>query len=475
MKVSDCASTRKTTKLFDYSESELNTVVWTHKCCICNEKIALEQRHQVDDGSRYTSTLNLHKHLRPLVKRLSPSTQEYIIKRYSGPKRKLLEQAAEDLEIRGVEVEDSRVKMFLKADKYHDSTKFGAPRCIQYRSKRYCLRLATYLHPIEQMVYKYLDMSLTPMAAKSRNLIQRGQDLRAKWEMFNNPIAILLDHSTFDAHCGVELLKLEHEFYTSCIRVTDGKRELKKLLAWQLVNKGATKNSTMYETYGTRMSGDQNTGLGNTLINYAMLKSFADKHLRSATFYVDGDDSVIMCEREDMVALEIIAKYFSQFGMKTKVEVAHEFEKVEFCQTRPCFDGTNWRMVRNPNRLLSRLPWIVYNLHPNCHDRYLKSVGMCEMALGIGLPIGQYIGDKLRVRSRKRYMITDLHYVAIRENVKPTKVKLVQPTIEARESYARAWDISVPDQLRIERCFIRPPTLPGEALQFEDTPYLHHQ
>lgn len=474
MKTCECESTRRTTKLFNYSVPELNdSFVWTHKDCVCNEAVALSQRHQVNDGSAYTSKQDLWKYLRPLTRLLTPSSEEYIINRYSGAKKTLMLQAQEDLLYNPICPEDGKVKMFLKADKSHE-LKYPAPRCIQYRDKRYCLRLATYLHPIEEMLYTRNDCTHTPIFAKSRNLTQRGQDLRAKWEHFDDPVALLLDHSKFDAHCNEHLLALEHKFYAKCITNANGKRELKKLLKWQMLNKGTTKNGTKYITKATRMSGDQNTGCGNSIINYAMLKAFSDKYQLKAAFYVDGDDSVLVCDRR--MTGRVSMEYFKQYGMVTVMDQASEFSKVEFCQTRPVFDGASWRMVRNPVRLLARLPWIVYNLPENCWERYLKSVGMCEMALGVGLPIGQYIGETLSKLSKKKYMITDLHYVAKREYSRPGSAKVVTPTAEARASYEEAWGLDLTTQLQYEQATLQPPELGMDCLaDYDEEPFLHMQ
>lgn len=192
-----CASKRQTTKLFDYSPPLIESIVWTHKCCICNEVVALRQRHQVDDGSRYTSTLNLKELLAERVCRLYTVSEDVIISRASGGKRRLLEEAKASLELYPLEQKDGRVRMFLKDDKSHELT-YTCPRCIQYRSKRYCLPLATYLHPLEHYIYSWKDSSDTPIFAKARNMQQRGSDIFAKFSMFNNPVAISLDHSKFD-------------------------------------------------------------------------------------------------------------------------------------------------------------------------------------------------------------------------------------------------------------------------------------
>lgn len=431
--------------------------------------VALKQRHQLDTGLKYVSKLDLAKHLKPFVKTLVPCSEDTVINHSAGNKRKLLLSAKQSLEAYPIQPEDGEVKMFLKADKAHMFTDslpdYGAPRCIQYRNKRYCLRLATYLHPVERHVYQELDRSGTPIFAKGRNLTQRGQDLWAKFQHFRNPTIICMDHSKFDAHFGVELLRLEHKFYKSMFRSSD-REELSKLLAMQINNKGVTKHGTRYRTRGTRMSGDQNTGLGNSVGNYAMLKAFAEHNGWDACFYVDGDDSVMIVEGN----VEVEPKFFEQFGMSTKVDITTtDFQSMEFCQTRPVFDGVSWRMVRNPERLLARLPWAVQAVSPRSRGKYLRSVGLCEIALGVGLPIAQHIGQKLSVLG-KGYMVTGNHYMASKEYVRPAKAVFKEPTLEARLSYAQAWGISVEEQLRIETAEIELPEL-GDLRLFDEVPY----
>jgi hypothetical protein len=422
---------------------------------------------------RYSSTRNLAKWLIPLSTALETCSEDTIIAYSASNKRKLLIAAKESLEAKPIEKSDARVKMFLKADKAHasndDIVDYGAPRCIQYRNKRYCLRLATYLHPVEASVYRKLDCSGTPIFAKSRNLTQRGTDLRAKYEHFINPTIICIDHSKFDAHVGVELLRLEHNFYKSCFPPEE-QRELHQLLSWQITNKGYTKNNTHYKTRGTRMSGDQNTGLGNSIINYALLRDYVAAHGWRACYYVDGDDSVVIVEGD----VTPTATYFAQFGMNTKLEtVTKHFRRIDFCQTRPVFDGVQWRMVRNPWRMIARIQWAIQAPSIKQKRKYLRSVGLCEMSLGLGLPIGQYIGQTLS-RVGQGYMVTNNHRRAMMENIRPCKVRLIEPSSIARMEYQDTWGISIADQLLIEKTGIRLPTTES-LFGYDEEPYPRHQ
>jgi len=459
-----CASTRLTQKLFDYNPPLIDSFVWTHKCCVCNEAVALRQRHQLDDGSRYTSTINLKSMLAKRVRRLYPVGEDVIIALASGGKRRLLESAKESLGIYPLENRDGKVRMFLKDDKSH-LPEYTAPRCIQYRSKRYCLPLATYLHPLEHYMYSWTDDSETPIFAKSRNMQQRGSDIQAKMEMFNNPVAISLDHSKFDSHVNKHLLRFEHWFYRKCY---PGDRTLDRLLRMQELNIGTTKNGTKYTTPYTRMSGDQNTGCGNSLINYGMTLAMKAALGIRMCFYIDGDDFIIFVDRTDEHLVQ--PSWYEQFGMKTKLESSTSvIEHIEFCQTRPVFNGRGYTMVRNPIRMLSRLPWYVGKMHARHRINYLYSVGLCELSLGMGLPVGQFLGHKLSKLDGK-YIVTPTHYVANKMAYKPGKARLIPPSIAVRESYEQAWGVSVLDQLRYESMDIVDPTLTFHG-EFDEQPF----
>jgi hypothetical protein len=88
----------------------------------------------------------------------------------------------------------------------------------------------------------------------------------------------------------------------------------------------------------------------------------------------------------------------------------------------------------------------------------MASLGDCEIATGMGLPIGQYIGAKLASLSHKRVVVDALRSANL-EFVRPGKAKLTEPTEECRLSYQRTWGLSIEQQLHIEQMSLLPPTL----------------
>jgi hypothetical protein len=453
-------SKRATHKLFDYNDNELDdTVVWTHKDTPVNEVTALTTRHQLDTGAVYSMKNEIYDNFKLLKRRnngtsaMEKRSKESVISSYSGRQAKEYEAGRLSLDKEFLNKKDGRIRMFLKDDKYETKTlgqllsgeenKFASPRCIQYRNKRYSLLLAQYIKAVEAEACTYSDDTNTHVFAKGRNLTERANDLRSKWDSFMNPVAICMDHSKFDCHIKIEHLRQEHATYLDYF---EDKSLLKFLLRMQLKNKGCTKNGTTYITKGTRMSGDQNTSMGNSIINYGMLKE-AFKKIK-AGFYVDGDDSVVIIDRMDYAKVNF--GVFAKFGMNTKKEEIDIFERVDFCQCRPVFDGVSWQLARNPWRALVRLPWTVKRAALPIKAKYVRSVGLCEIACSYGLPILQAIGWSMVDMGSGEYVKTDRHWQANLQKVKPVKVQRIEVKYETRLSYALAWDVSVEEQIRLE-------------------------
>lgn len=428
--------------------------VWTHKGCVHNEVSALVCRHQLT-APKCTMSKELDAQARALadevleqagVEYLEPSTRGEIVNHYHGGKRRIFERARESLEVDGIKPDDAKVRMFIKADKYHEP-EVKAPRAIQYRSKRYGLEWARYVHPVEKALYATVDWTGTRVCAKGRNLKERAEDLKAKSDAFDDPLYLCLDHSKFDAHVTQDLLKVESRFYQRLFAGSDRKK-VRKLMRLQLVNRGVTKSGTRYKTEGTRMSGDQNTALGNTALNIMILRVWL-KGVKSS-IYVDGDDSVVVIERRDRDKLPPLKETMAAMCMETKIEVTDVFEEVDFCQSRPVLTSEGWRLVRNPLRVLARAGWCVYGMPNSLLNRWVRSVGLCEQVTGRGVPILQALGEKMASAGAGAYLVTDKHWDAKQLQHTVERVRSIPVTPETRCSFERAWGISPADQVVIE-------------------------
>lgn len=450
-----CETRRVSRRILDGMPTD--EIVFTHADCVCNEVLALTNRHQakVPEAKRPWQHLQVPPGYDIEVE---PWTRTQMVNHYSGPKRARYQRAYESLEHDNVTRQDAKLKMFLKPEKYHvgEDVKHKPPRCIQYRSERYGLELGKYIHALEAEVYKITDKSDTPVFAKSRNSVQRAADLAAKAAMYADPVYVLLDQSGWDAHVNETLLTYEHKLYSTML----DSDHMRFLLSLQTKNVGATKNGTRYQTPFTRMSGDMNTALGNCVINHALLYGWATESGLDACYYIDGDDSVVVIDRSqlDRAIGAQPGKWFLKWGMESKIDWADQFEHCEFCQSRPVWDGVGWRMVRNPERFFIRSQWTTGPHHENFFPRLVASIAKCEMAMSVGIPIINPLANNMLAASGldpnvKVWRGVDRYFKARWEAWSPDRAHLATREIseESRLSMEAAWGYSPALQIEMEQ------------------------
>lgn len=314
--------------------------------------------------------------------KLEPITYSAYVKRFSGSKRKKYESATNWLVTKGMEYRHQLVHMFIKPDKFPlDALKEKAPRAIQYRSPEFNIAFGTFVVPLEEYVYEnvtYGVISKSRVVAKGLNPIQRAALVLEKVRHFSKPKYLLIDHSTFDATISPVHLRATHRKYLKLMPF----RKLKNLLKAQIHNTGYTRLGTKYTAYGTRMSGDCDTALGNSIINldciYGVLKMSG---ITKYDILVDGDDSIVIVEESEVVD----TSWFARFGFNTKYAEVSRLCDVEFCQSKIVTAGVP-KFVRKPFRCLSNA---AITRHKHLPFNFLAGLGKCELAINQGVPILQ--------------------------------------------------------------------------------------
>jgi len=464
-----CATKRTTSRLVSEVAGWEGTIV-THSDCVCNEMRALHHRHQKAapapsaEGLRKLDRKVREMFLDGVEERIIPKPRERVLDHYTGRQLAEFTRALRSLRERPVAARDAEVKMFLKDDKYApEYARIKAPRCIQYRDKRYCLELARYLQIIEGRVYAAEDEFGHRLIAKGRNHHQRGSDLLAKASEFADPYYLLLDASNFDAHVSSGLLKIEHRVYKGLTK-RSARQRLRWLLKQQLVNRGRTKNGTTYTTPGTRMSGDMNTGLGNSILMAGMLGSYLDDSGVKGAVYVDGDDSVVVIDQSDVCKLLPVKEYFLTFGMEMKYEATSELSQVDFCQCRPLWVDGSLVMSRDPRRVLVRPLWTTRTMGRALAGRYLRGLGLGEVAVGWGQPLAAALGKQLYALGEGKPWSYEYHPgMKAREY---GRIDSPTPSFSTRMSYFETWGVSPEEQIAIERSISQMRRAPTSSADF---------
>jgi len=347
--------------------------------------------------------------------------------------------------------------------KYGKDKLSSAPRGINPRSPRYNLELGRYLKHTEKLFLKAINVAYGKRAAhtviKGLNANDSAKVIRAKWDVFENPVAVGLDASKFDAHVSVQALKYEHSYYTA---VFPGERRLVNMLNKQLRNKGTAyvqDGKIEFVIDGTRSSGDLNTGLGNCIIMCSMIYAYAKRNDIDIELANNGDDCVVIMESKDLDRFcQYIKPWFAHRGFDMVAEPpVYEFEQIEFCQTKPVWIGDSWRMVRNHSTVLAK---DTLCLIPIPNDKVLRkwlgAVGQCGAILNDGVPVQHAFYSALERNGVSSTLAFKKHIY--KNSSMMTRIFNMdrhdsEVTDAARVSYYYAFGITPDEQISLERYF----------------------
>jgi hypothetical protein len=436
----------------------------------------------------FSATLKSFK--QKLTKRL-PSTTPVLRAQfpefYTGRKRTIYEQAVKSLLQSSVSRKDSKLKAFVKAEKINFSAKPDAvPRVIQPRDTRYNVEVGRFIKVIEKRIYKAIAWvfgSITVM--KGLNAAESGCVMRKKWDRFKHPVALGLDASRMDQHVSVDALDWEHSIYLNCFSSKKDRNELKRLLSWQLKNSGrgyVRDGKIKYEVDGCRMSGDMNTGLGNCLLMCAMIHAFMSEiKVTKYELANNGDDCSLIVEQEDMAKIiSSLEDWFLKMGFNMKVEEpVTEFEEIEFCQTKPVWDGESWTMVRNLHTGLAKdCVSLVYNDTINSLFSYYQVLGDAGLHLTGGIPIWQNFYRRLikcsaevKFNSKQKHL---QHECGMMNLAVRMDRQFKEPTWQSRYSFYKAFGVTPDEQLYWEKHYDEVPIVFRDLKESHSTEFLYN-
>lgn len=375
---------------------------------------------------------------------------------YRGPKRARYESAAASLQRDPLTAKDALLSMFCKFEKIV----LGKPaRIISPRQSRYNLVLARYLKHAEKHFFRAINRV---MGSRTRATVMKGLDvdqvaetLHDKWNCFNEPVAVGLDATKFDAHVQQTALRYEHSFYTS---LYPWSRELRKLLSQQLVCNARAyckDGRVRLTTTGRRASGDINTSLGNCIIMCALVFCYAFERNIRIELANNGDDCVVIMERNQLHDFTSgLESWFLTKGFRMVAEdPVYSMEEIEFCQMHPVLVGAHWRMVRNPTACIGK-DLICLTSCPNALSfrRWLGVVGLGGAHLCDGVPVLQTFYDCVQrwgVSPREKFFTHTMNHTYFMQRKRTARVSSV--TIAARASFYFATGILPDAQVAIER------------------------
>lgn len=402
----------------------------------------------------------LLRHLRRKAGNLRwPLDRQQFVDRYKGKKRTIYQNALDSLLTEPLHKRDARIKYFVKIEKLDLGSKPDpAPRCIQPRDPRYNLEVGRFLQDIEHLLFKSINAVFgKTVVAKGLNAAERGHQIGLKWSRFRRPVCIMLDASRFDQHVSIAALLFEHSIYNRFWKNT----KLAKWLRWQLRTMGfalCDDGFIRYMVDGRRCSGDVNTGMGNIILMCGIVHAYLHELGVVAEFFDDGDDFIIICEQEDLHLFDGFAEFFLRFGFEMERDPdAYQIEHIVFCQCSPVLVDGDYRMVRDPSKVVTKDQYST-NMLPTraSYEYYRRAVSECGLAMAGDLPIywrfyelmNSGVADARYSKKNAdgpRDTYSQMVHLSDRMSV-----KLKEPSDETRASFAVAFGVSPDDQREIE-------------------------
>lgn len=247
---------------------------------------------------------------------------------WPSSKRRLYQDALDDYYINGT-VND-QVQPFTKIEKLTTS-KYKAPRMIQARHISFNLQYGRYIKPLELRITKNFRLQHHFGKGTPNQIAEKIWKLSNKWLYKTEG-----DHSTFDAHVTIEMLKLTHTYYQACYM---GNAELNRLSKRTIVNKCKSRKGDRYKVKGTRMSGDVDTAFGNSIINIAILKELMSQLNIKGEVIVNGDDFILFTNKP--VPIIEAQRILRTMNMDTKMKESTTcIHTVEFCMNKLVLSAT---------------------------------------------------------------------------------------------------------------------------------------
>lgn len=394
---------------------------------------------------------------------------EYPALSYTGRKRTLYERAVVRVQTRGERRSDAYLTTFLKHEKILDKPKRLVPRVIQPRRPEYNVLVGRYIRHLEKPIFGIINKLFGgPTVMKGMDAFAQGEAFSRSWMCYAHPVAIMLDASRFDQHVSIPLLQWEHAVYV-LFQEAHNRADLARLLRQQLHNRGIIRcpdGIIKYSVDGCRCSGDMNTSMGNCLLMCAMVWSLAEHLGIKLRLHNNGDDCCVILDECDEKRFTVaVPEWFSTLGFVMVVEGRTAvLEEVSFCQTHPVFDGSSWRMVRDPRVSMSKDATILRRWSRKEYFAYLQCLGKGGLALASGLPLLQAYYLSMRKAYESQYSIAPSEALVghvsgvlsqsgmfmMAKGLVPTEKRV---TDAARASFARAFGILPEAQRKYEHYF----------------------
>lgn len=233
-----------------------------------------------------------------------------------------------------------KIDMFIKDEPYEG---YKYPRLINSRHDVFKARVGPMFKRIEKALFSL------PMFIKKIPVSERMQYLK---DYLYEPGGIYydFDFEAFETIFGPDFMQaIEFRLYERLVPNDKCGAQFMDDIQY-LLGKNFCKNVLLYVwILATRMSGEQNTSLGNSFSNYVIHRFVAHKSGAKAVGVVEGDDG---CFRFSKLIDE---SWYKRLGVKVKIIINYDLGYCSFCGLLQ--EDTSKQNLCNPYKVLSRFGW----------------------------------------------------------------------------------------------------------------------
>lgn len=379
----------------------------------------------------------------------------YQVAECMGQKKALYHRERLTLELVPLGPLDSVQTSFIKPEPIDESVKEDPkPRVIRPRSVRFNLALGRYVKSCEKAIYKAIGQVCGGVTVtKGLNAVQTAAAIKGAFDSMKNPAVIPLDASHADQSYGKDCRAYVRSWYQKIFGSDPDLMYLESLrMSVQRIYGNTREGRIMMQGLFGMSSGDGDTSLAMCIVICTMAEGLLNDLSVDFRLIDNGDDHLMIVEREDVERVHgQVEAWYARFGFKVVPgKPIYQLAEIEFCQSFVIYDGTEYTMVRDLRKSISKDLLSLKKI--DCiedFDYYRLAKAECGLSLAGNLPILQsfynMLGRDARRVSKKEYVeVSGMQFMAKGLD------KRGEVTVESRVSFYETFNITPDEQRAIE-------------------------
>jgi hypothetical protein len=388
--------------------------------CVHNDVIGLSNRYLKSDDNKLTYDRDLVEDIVAKLANdikalnggiLTPLSLEEFLATRRGGARKRYASAIHDIVNEGYDpLKHSKIKAFIKNEKYAEEK---PPRMIMGRDPRFNLIYGRFTLALEKIVRKIKQFCLDKDFFQAGEFAQRNF---TSWFLEN-------DYSKFESTQREELLRQVELGLWSRILSPSDFALVQCLFEAKMFKEGKTSNGVKFQFYACRGSGDMDTTLFNTILNYVACVYFCKINNIPTEFLAKGDDTVIAVP----YGFEPI-NTFSSFAFDAKLILRKSIYDTEFCSAKFLeYDYGKWMLCPDINKLLRNIGCAINPDFYHCLGHYYYSLGFMYKQIFGGSKLFDELANFLMSITKNKSVRFNLELI---EKMNPVYAEILSKPVE---------------------------------------------